>query len=655
MVLIIFIQFGFPLEAEDNKDSLENSLNELLNIKISSAAKYEQRIIDAPASITIITSEEISRNGYQNLSEALMSLPGFYQHDDLNYTYLGTRGFDLPSTYGNKVLLMLNGHILNDNIFGSIYIGNDLALNMQTIEKIEVVQGPGSALYGTGAMLAVINIKTKDGNLIDGNSLNFNIGSSGKYEGMYQFGRMISDGINLSISTKAGIIKGENYYFREFDTDSTNHGNASGIDGEQYFSGLASLQSKDFNLNLFYVSRQKMIPTAPWGVIFNKPNTKTLDNRGYIDFVYNKKISPKHSLKFDVYMDYYYSYGDYQNVIPEEESYEGIWMGTELQYLWDISSNNRLNIGLEDKYSFRTDIKIWQQDSFLFNHNYPYNIFSLYLQDQYQILENFSISGGFRFDNNKLFGNSISPRFSINYNPNKSSTIKLLIGQAFRAPNTYELYYKDDLTQKANLNLQPEKILTSELLYEQNIRKNILFKISLYDYFMEKLIDQYIDSTDNLLQFQNLKKVNAYGIEFEIKTKWDCDLWAYLNYSYQKTKDYDTQQELANSPNHIFKGGLSYNFVKQLMLSVESLYETNRITVYGYQTEPYFLTNAYISMKPVIKETEGIFSFLINTNLSLKLNNIFNRKYALPGGLEHIQIAIPQKGFNFLFEVTYNF
>ena len=146
--------------------STGSSLDELLDVKISGAAKYEQTARQAPASVTIITSEDIERYGYRTLADALMTVRGFFVSYDRNYTYVGVRGFSRPTDYNNRILLLLDGHTLNENVYGAAQLGSELPIELDLVERIEIVRGPGSALYGTGAMLAVVNVVLKKGSAL---------------------------------------------------------------------------------------------------------------------------------------------------------------------------------------------------------------------------------------------------------------------------------------------------------------------------------------------------------------------------------------------------------------------------------------------------------------------------------------------------------
>ena len=137
-------------------------LDELLNTRISTAAKYEQRVTDVPASVTVITAEEIARNGWHTLADALASVPGANLTFDRGYTYLGSRGVGLPDDYSSRFLILLNGQPMMDGAGGgSIDIGTALGVDLASLSRIEFVRGPGSVVYGSGAMFGVINLILK--------------------------------------------------------------------------------------------------------------------------------------------------------------------------------------------------------------------------------------------------------------------------------------------------------------------------------------------------------------------------------------------------------------------------------------------------------------------------------------------------------------
>src|ERR1017187_10422870 len=143
---------------------MDMSLEDLMKVDIDSvygASGYKQKVADAPASITIITGDEIRRYGYRTLADALRDVPGFYVIYDRVYDYLGERGFGRPADYNSRFLLLVDGHRVNDNLFDQAFIGNDFPVDVDLIDRIEVIRGPNSSLYIASALLGVINVVTK--------------------------------------------------------------------------------------------------------------------------------------------------------------------------------------------------------------------------------------------------------------------------------------------------------------------------------------------------------------------------------------------------------------------------------------------------------------------------------------------------------------
>lgn len=644
IAISFFAQSGIA-QGRD-QDIQDVSLDSLLNTEISTAAKYSQKINEAPASVTIITSEDIERYGHRTLEEVFSSVRGFYVSYDRNYAYLGVRGFSRPTDYNDRILLLLNGHTLNENVYGSALIGTELGLDLKGIERIEIVRGPGSALYGSNAMFAVINIITKRGNMMDGFKLSAETGSYGKVQGSGMFGKEFDNGMEIFISGLGGDIKGQNLYYREYDQLSTNYGIAENLDWDKYHGILATMNYGKFNLQGVLISRKKGVPTGSFETTFNNESSWTVDERSFIELKYDHRLDVDKNIMLRGYFDHYHFKGAYPYTVVAYDVAEGNWWGGESQFWWDLASNNRLTIGVEYQDHRRADYRFWDADTTCFNDNFPFEIYSFYLQDEYQMMSNLSLSLGIRRDKYSTFGSSTNPRCAIIYNPIKSGCLKLLYGDAFRAPNIYEVNYEDPLAgYKSNPGLKPEKIRTAEIIWEQRLSDELFGIISFYSYGTKNLINQTIDPSDSLVQCQNVSKVRARGLELELDARFKKGVSGYINYAFQSAEDLVMKEKLTNSPSHVFKLGLSCPVMKHFYAAVQLLYETERITVYETKTKPYLLTNLNLSTKPLFDHIK----------LSFLVKNLFDVEYKTPGGYEHAQDAITQDGRNFVTRLEYRF
>jgi outer membrane receptor protein involved in Fe transport len=156
--LLVF--FLIPLQAQEKslEELLALDMSDLLNLKVVSALKGPETITKVPATVRVITAEQIRDNGYFTLEDALADLPGFQFRNILGFnSYAFVRG--VPGQ-NNKILLLVDGIQINELNSGGFYGGGQF--NLTNVDRIEVVYGPASALYGTHAVSGIISIITRD-------------------------------------------------------------------------------------------------------------------------------------------------------------------------------------------------------------------------------------------------------------------------------------------------------------------------------------------------------------------------------------------------------------------------------------------------------------------------------------------------------------
>ncbi|MEN6582120.1 MAG: TonB-dependent receptor plug domain-containing protein, partial [Armatimonadota bacterium] len=300
IILALFLLPACVNAHQDEENTLEQQdltnldIEDLLNINVTAASKKIERTSDAPASVTVITHDQIERYGYRNLQDALRSVVGLYASTDLNYGFLGVRGYAMPGDFNTRVLLLIDGVRINDPMYNQVPIDEDVPLDIRSVERIEIVKGPGSALWGSNAVLAVINLITRKANDVQYNRLAQSVGTNENYESFFEFHDDSSDKFQFAGSvTNMGSDGLHSIYFPEFDSPDTNNGIAKNVDGESAQRGYLSCSYGKLKMLFNAGDRRKDIPTAIYDTEFNQPGVWTDDYRSVMSLCYETKCSAK--------------------------------------------------------------------------------------------------------------------------------------------------------------------------------------------------------------------------------------------------------------------------------------------------------------------------------------------------------------------------
>ncbi|MEO8070935.1 MAG: TonB-dependent receptor plug domain-containing protein, partial [Acidobacteriota bacterium] len=241
--------------------------------QVFGASERLQPVIEAPASVSFITAKEIERFGYRTLADILRSVRGIYVTEDRNFSFIGTRGFARLGDYNSRILLLVNGHRVNDNVFGQAEIGAEFGMDPAMFERVEIIRGPASSLYGDSAFFAVVNVITRTGASLGGGSLTLEGGTLGTQLVRGTSGQVFANGAELALSGTFERSDGVGrLYFPAFDLPATNNGVAEGLDGERVGQFYGRLDFKGLTVTAAYGNRRRFIPTASFGTIFNGHN-----------------------------------------------------------------------------------------------------------------------------------------------------------------------------------------------------------------------------------------------------------------------------------------------------------------------------------------------------------------------------------------------
>ena len=456
---------------------------------VRAASKTALSVDQAPASVTVITREEIQSFGYQTLPEALRAVRGFFFTDDHIYTYMGVRGFSPPGDLNTRILVLYDGHPTNDAWAGQGYSSRDFDVDLNEVDRIEVVRGPASLLFGTGALFGVINVVPRE-----------RLSGSRNVEGSAGTGAL--NGVKARITGSAGdseksilaSIAGFTSTGTEL-TQITGSPDVVGLDGERVLGGSVRAKWGGFTLSSKINQRRKQIPTGPYSADIGVPGTQYTDVRGFAELRYEKdlgRVTINGRASYDASrFRGYYARADLANptdIVRDTDTGGGDWLSAEARVGIGLWSGNRLTVVGEGGGQF-----LYMQ-SVGVPAPVPLNRFlvSGTLLDEWQITPWLFVQAGVRLD--KYFdlpSPALSPRAAVVLKPYASGVTKLVAGQAFRAPNIYELNFNDgNSTQRTPLpgSLLPELITTFEIEHSHDITPE--FRATVGGYF--NLIDRLV-------------------------------------------------------------------------------------------------------------------------------------------------------------------
>lgn len=652
--------------AAEGRDLEALSLEQLMDMNVHvvyGASKYEQLVTQAPSSISIVTAEDIRRFGYTDLVDVLRGVRGLYATDDRNYTYLGVRGFLRPGDYDTRVLVLVDGHRLNDNVYDSGSVGRDSMIDVELIDRVEFIRGPSSSLYGSSAFFGVINVITKRGRGVDGGEVEVNRASYGTNKARASYGKTFDNGIDWLVSMSHYASDGMNFYYPEFDQRTSdnvraaNNGLAIGRDHEKASKLFSSLRYGDFAASLYLSDRHKKIPTASFDTIFGDPRTMTDDARGYLELSYKHAVSERIKLSVRASYDSYQYEGDFpmDYALLGESDYAAIardemrgdWLSSEVQLTLQPTDRYTVIVGTE----YRTSLREYQAAYDAIEPRFYYldrddtsSALGLFGQVEAKLRDDFSITAGLRYDHyGETFGGTTNPRLAAVYNPSPSSAIKALYGQAFRAPNPYEGHYNPEQSNRPAL--RPETIDTYELVYEHYLSPTYRLSLSGYQYQIDGLIT-LAETDDGEPYYDNSEDVRARGVELELEGSYSNGTILRGSWTVQRAEDIGTGLELTNSPRQLGKLSASAPILNsEVFANLELQYNSKTVTLAGTRSPSYWIANFTLNSHDRWSKVE----------LTAGIYNAFDQERLFPGSEEHAQTLLPQQGRTYGAEVIVRF
>lgn len=645
LIIISILYLVFDSKGQ-NTDSLgylySLSLKELMEVNIITASKKEEPVNQAPATMMVITYEQIRDRGYESLEDALRDLPGIdFVHVQGTFPTI----WALRGAYGDenkRTVLMIDGVIENNILEGNVLGGPQYSLH--NVEQIEVIWGPASALYGANAFSGIINIITKKGKNINGFEYQKGYGSYNTKFDKFLTG-MSKDDFEFSLS--GSLYNTDGPVFKERHPEYNN----SYVDNAYSLVGRIKLKNITLGFNRFDRPMGE-------GQFSNTPGFYELPPYGYQNSegtswgmaqtdINGKKGSLWHSITQTTFFSTNYNITSnlllsgkvfYRKTGIAEDSYEYDYAGDgkfnrdtyahtsssitgELQLDYTINGNQDIISGVQYE---RSDVERGYRGTEIISDNGQYRIKRLLDKNQrinniYQnfagytqyrlktkLMKSTNFILGLRYDYNDIYGKTLNPRLGFVIKQNKKLVIKGLYRTAYRAPNSFEMFTETNVRVK-NPGLVPERVKGCETGIGYGITGNILIEGSFFYNKFKNIIVSNVpvgDVTgDGIENYQNQNKGTAeiWGIELKMNAFLTKDFSIYANYTFQGA----TQTDIANSfdiPNiadhkgnfrckYIFKDFLIIHFSEN-MVGKRSTATSNPFN----EIDGYFISNFTISI-----------------------------------------------------------
>ena len=636
---------------------------------VVSALKRPRTVLKSPAIMSVITAKQIKQMGFRTLIDVLKIVPGFYiSMDETGEREVAVRG--VLDDASQKIKVLIDGHSINDVWRGGAMWNFD-DLPVENIKRIEVIRGPGSALYGQNAFLAVIDIITKDTEDIDG----FQVTTSG--------GSFSTQNYNLLFGRELGGLKISGF-LDYFDTQ----GFSKKIEQDVLFPAAASRspgqsqnrkEKTDLNLRLSYNNlevkakymKKRRKDYIGVGDALNEESILR-DTYMFTEFTYKLSLSEKLNMTPKVYYDQY-NYdpffeqrpdghlGVYPEGIKGQLRFKQRTIGFENQVNYKLFEGNELTFGLQYEWIHQHDIKYGKNSHPItnanlttvtdFTHDLPFtrkatrHIYAFYLQDEWNITKDIDLTIGVRHDRFTRFEGTTNPRVGLIWRFIEDAHLKLLLATAFKAPSFQEMFLTNNSVKIGNPSLDPEKINTFEIGLGYHFTEHMRASIN---YFYNRIRDKIILDTATPKQFQNGGGSRIHGIEAEWKADFGNDNYVFANYTFQDAEDTRNRNRLPDVPVHNGNIGLNAAFCKYTNANLTTHISGPRPREDG-DTRRDIPAQALVNMTLIGK------NFIDNFEVRGSVFNLFDKSYYDPAPQNTVPTDYPQQGRSFTIELRYQF
>tara|TARA_R110001592_G_scaffold341482_2_gene630640 strand:- start:7917 stop:9956 length:2040 start_codon:yes stop_codon:yes gene_type:complete len=531
---------------------------------VTTATKTLENINKSGATVSVITAEDLKNMGARNLMDALKRLPGL----GINQMTMGMSAVEVrgvKTDFGEKVLFLMNGHPINNNLVNGGAHSSYNNFMIDDIKRVEVVRGPGSALYGANAFVAVINIITKDVSDINGANVTVGAGSYQSKKLNLQLGESYGQ---LDLTANLNIYDTDGFK-GDVESDAIGASGKSDYWNQRYDLGM-QLAYGDYSFQAKYIKRQ----SGPFLGAINVLNDES--KQEYIDYFfelgYQRLLSNQLTFSSKLYFDHF-QFDNLWEFNPDgffvRSPVEHDKTGAELQLEYRFNDNHKFLGGIMAEHQSQYNVELWSnggagplQDISAFanwNGSYNRNIFAAYIQDIWDIYENLRVIVGTRYDDYSDFGSSFNPRMSLTWEFTDNYSLSTTYGSAFRAPTFGELYNTNNTSIVGNPNIQPEEIETYEVAISGDINKKMNFKITGFHNNITDLISA-VPTKTAALESGNIGKLKVDGVEMEFSSRLKGGSMISFNYTYQNAVNELTGSRASNVPRQKMNTSFNYRY-----------------------------------------------------------------------------------------------
>jgi outer membrane receptor protein involved in Fe transport len=633
--------------------------------EVIAVSRYKETLDDAPSSVSIISGEEIRAFGYPTIADALHGVRGFTISNDRAYASAGVRGLGQPEDYGNRLLVLADGQSLNDNIDNGSAIGNNARVDLHDVDRIEVVRGPGSLLYGTGALAGVVNLVSRPRDEQSHVHAGFGVYDDAVIHGRagFHYNLAPDKGVWASVSaahskgygvTIPGVLQPDGLT-RKTDT-------ARGVDGFTTVNTAGRAWWGPVTAQWFYNRRDQTVPVGAYATTFDDPGTRLADTRMMAELRFEPRLSDKVELLVRAHGNRAVSNERFAVAgATYLEDYTGTWFGGEARLVvtpvrWlRLTGGGEFQLHPQVTLTGRSVDPAGVSSSYLDEHD-PYHFGAGYLLAEASPLPWLRLVGGARVDVYSTFGPIAIPRAAVVVKPVKGGVLKLMGGRAFRAPSIYEQVYNDGGFTQARavdpsrgLTLGPESIWSGELEYSQRFLSDWVALVAGYAGYVQGIIGLVDDDKPGVQRFANSPDPALLaGGDVEIRREFREGWMLSASYAYERSVLLSSSladPRLVNAPEHM----TSFRGIVPVIRDLVSL--ALRMTVEA----PRRISADLPDTTPTALIADAAVSGSIRPfglHYTVGVYNIADQRYPVPVSATFASRTMPQNGRTFLVDLT---